>query len=256
MSLGRLVCSATLPITARRVTYSPDGNLVAVAAAGEDLLTLNAGSVSSSSTRRPGGSAGHSTSLPAALEFTPDSQHLVISTQNFPFDPTNRQSLRLLRAENGGQVWMRPEIWAAEICVSPDGGLIAILRGNDLQLALLDTATGQPLHTLGRTSHFRFRPVFSADSQRVLIYADGAVRLINCASGQTEALLESPSVLQVTLVDIAGQIVLLRRDAVLARKHLNMTASAPETHLEGAAWPTRTANLAAASACMPGTTCA
>jgi WD40 repeat protein len=232
-----IVSSASLPFTATRVAYSADG--IWLAAAGPEtpgnIVTASIGggvAVINAATGRqrwmldlPG---------PTALEFTPDGRQLLVGALSSDAFAVSR-SVRLLRAESGAPVWLLPDISTYEICVSPDSGLIAIVRENDVQLLLLDAVTGRLRRTLGRASHFRFRPVFGADSQRVLIYADGALRLVSCASGETQVALDSPSVVQAALLD-SGEIVAVRRDAVLARKHLDMTASAPETHLQGAAW--------------------
>jgi WD40 repeat protein len=244
MSIGNLISSANLPFTPTRLTYSADGTWLAAAGSVDPLEPATNGGVAviNAATGRPRWLLD--LPGPTALEFTPDGRHLVVGAVAFGlFGVSIERTVRLLRAESGAEVWLLPDVSAFEVVVSPDSELIAIVDGRGGGeigpvvpfLMLLDAATGQPLHHLGPTFHLRLRPVFSADSQRVLISTDGTVRLVSCTSGEPQASMESPGVVQTTLLDIDQEILAVRADGGLIRRHINATAGAVETALEGAA---------------------
>ncbi|GAA2104088.1 hypothetical protein GCM10009841_21700 [Microlunatus panaciterrae] len=236
MSLGRLICSAELPFTVSRVAYSADGLWLAAAGTSSDaaggVVVLDAGS----------GRPRWMVDLPGptALQFTSDDRHLVVGSESLPTGPdgltVENRTVRLLRADSGAQVWQVSGLSAYEIAVSPDSGLIAVVRGMEPpgEVILLSATTGQRLRDLGQTSHLRFRPVFSADSQRLLVYADGVLRLVDCATGESRASLASPGIVQATLRPGGGEIVALRRDARVARLPLHPPTTAAEVPLPGA----------------------
>lgn len=248
MSVGNLISSANLPFTPTRLAYSADGTWLAAAGLVDPEQPLSNGGVAviNAATGRPRWLLD--LPGPTALEFTPDGRHLVVGAVALPGGGRGsltfiERTVRLLRAESGAQVWLLPDVSPFEIAVSPDSELIAIVDGRGGGeigpvvpfLMLLDAATGQPLHHLGQTFHLRLRPVFSADSQRVLIYTDGAVRLVSCTSGEPQASIESPGVVQTTLLDNDQEILAVRADGGLIRQHINATAGVVETALEGAA---------------------
>jgi WD40 repeat protein len=248
MSVGSLISSANLPFTPTRLAYSADGTWLAAAGLVDPEQPGRDGGVAviNAATGRPRWLLD--LPGPTALEFTPDGRHVVVGAVALSGGGRGsltfiERTVRLLRAESGAEVWLLPDVSAFEVVVSPDSELIAIVDGRGGGeigpvvpfLMLLDATSGQPLHHLGPTFHLRLRPVFSADSQRVLISTDGAVRLVSCTSGEPQASMESPGVVQTTLLDIDQEILAVRADGGLIRRHINATAGAVETALEGAA---------------------
>lgn len=102
-------------------------------------------------------------------------------------DEPNHGALCLWNATNGkrlpavlypGQVKLRDGV-----SFSPDGRLLAFL-GSDGHIALLSTASGRVVRTLGREDRgFSALPVFTPDGRTLATVGDGSVRLWEVATG-------------------------------------------------------------------------